>query len=365
MSSLELETLPEAPPTPEPPQGKLSRLLYRREVGFLIFVAALVVTPMIFGGSYSMYQVNVIVLAIMGAVGLNLLTGLAGQVSMGNAAFMGIGAFAVVILNRWTGAPFVICVPVAVIVSGLIGLMIGFPAMRLKGLYLLLSTLGLYYIFSFFATRYQSGTVGATGFELTNVSVFGWQPLSQNDWYYLIAPFAAVCMFVAANLAHTRAGRNWAAIRYSETVAAGIGVPVQRYKLIAFVVSSMMIGLEGALLAYFLGFVASDTWDIQVSMSYVAMIILGGLGSLTGSVIGAVIVTLLPTLIANFLATQHGLPTVITSNAGPVSTFVYGLLIVVALLVAPRGAMGILRSAWALITKDRSSPGSRSEHADA
>jgi branched-chain amino acid transport system permease protein len=299
--------------------------------------------PFVLSG-YSLYLVDVVLLAVVGAVALNLLIGNAGQISLGNAAFLGIGAFTAVFVGGMFHLPFFVSVAAAMIMSGLIGLVVGVPALRLRGMYLLLATLAVHYIFLFLANLYQQMTVGPAGFNLPPADVLAWHPVNNRDWYLVLLVLCAVVLFAAVNLLRTRAGRAWALIRHKEPVAEALGIPVARYKILAFVVSSMLVGLQGAVTAYFIGNVSVEQWDLNTAIAYVAMIVLGGLGSIAGSVIGAAIVTILPTAIANFLATTPGIPAALSSSAGPLTTVFYGLLIVVTLLVAPRGIAGLIQA---------------------
>lgn len=312
-----------------------------RRIVLLVAIVAAVAIPFAFSG-YNLYLIDVVLLAVVGSVALNLLTGNAGQVSMGNAAFLGIGAFTAVLAGAVLHWPFFVALLAALAVSGAVGVAVGFPALRLRGMYLLLATLAVHYIFFFVATLYQTKTVGPAGFTLPAADIAFWHPSNHRDWYIVLVILCALVLFVTDNLLRTRAGRAWTLIKHKEPVAEALGIPVARYKIFAFVVSAMMIGLQGAVGAYFVGNVSVEQWDLNTAIAYVAMIVLGGLGSLVGSVVGAGIVTLLPTGIANFLSTNHSVPAALASSAGPITTAVYGLLIVITLLVAPRGIVGVI-----------------------
>lgn len=313
-------------------------------------VIAAVVARLAVSG-YSLFLLDTVALAAMGSMALNLLTGVAGQVSLGNAGLIGTGAFTAVVLSQHS-VPFPLVLLIAIVFSGLIGVLVGLPALRVRGMYLILSTLALHYIFNYVAADYQSHTSGAGGFTLPYANLFGWNlGTNASDWYLLLAACVIIIWMLLRNLMLAKSGRAWLTIRSSESVAAGLGLPVGRYKLTAFAVSSAILGFQGALDAYFIGSVTADQWTLALATSYVAMITLGGLGSLTGSVVGAALVTLLPTWIGNFLSTAHGLPSIVTSNTGPVTSLVYGLLVVVMLLVAPTGIVGVMRRAQTRLVK--------------
>lgn len=318
------------------------------ESRLLRFVGAslvLILLPLLLS-SYNLYTVNLVLLTALGAIALNILTGNCGQVSLGNAAFLGIGAFTVATLGSQLKLGIEVTLPAAVIFTCLLGFIVGLPSLRLGGMYLLLATLAIHYIFLFVGQQYQTARVGPGGFQIGALSIFGWQPSSQTQWYIVLAVVYGLCALGVTNLLRTKPGRAWGAISTSEPVASALGISVTRYKMLAFIVSSGIIGLQGALFAYFTGNVSIDAWDLNTAISYVAMIVLGGLGSVFGSTIGALVVTLLPIWIGNFLTTTSGLPTNIASNAGPITTFVYGALICGVLLVAPTGIAGLLARAW-------------------
>jgi len=314
-----------------------------RRIILALAIAVAVTIPVVITG-YNLYQIDVVLLAVVGAVALNILTGNAGQVSLGNAAFLGIGAFTAVVAGTNLHLPFFAGLVAALAISGLIGLVVGFPALRLHGMYLLLATLAIHYIFFFVATLYQTKTTGPAGFTIPVASIAFWHPANNRDWYVVLVILCAIVLFVADNLLRSRAGRAWALIKHKEPVAEALGIPVSQYKVFAFVVSAMLIGLQGAVGAYFVGNVSVEQWDLNVAISYVAMIVLGGLWSFTGSFLGAAIVTLLPPVLSNFLSTSHAVPAHLASSAGPITTALYGFLIVATLLLAPRGIVGLIQT---------------------
>lgn len=316
-----------------------------RRIAFCTAAACAIFLPLVLFDQYQLYEATLVALASLGAVSLNLLTGTAGQVSLGNAAFLGIGGFCAVFATKMhiglgLGLLF------AIVVSALLGLAVGLPAARLRGLYLMLSTLALLYVFLFFANIYQTDTAGASGFTITANSVFGFHLTTDDDWYVFCSAIALLNVYIAANQLNGRCGRAWRVIRQSEVVAEGLGVPSMRYKLWAFMTSSAMIGLQGAITAYFLGNVSVDNYTLSIAIIYVAMIVVGGLDSIWGSLIGAAVITLLPTEISAQVLDHPSWPSWITVNAGPITSLLYGILIIVILLVAPRGVVGAVRSLW-------------------
>lgn len=294
---------------------------------------------------YNLYLMDLVLLAGMGAMALNLLTGIAGQVSLGNAALIGLGAFTAVVLTR-EHFPFVGVVAIATIVSAIIGAFIGLPALRVRGIYLLLSTLALQYIFVYAVQDYQAHSAGASGFTVPTATVLGWRLVDPGTWYGLECGVLIVLWILLRNLLRTKSGRAWMTISSNESVAGGLGLPVARYKIMAFVISSGILGLQGSLYAYFVGTVTASQWTLGLATSYVVMITIGGFGSLGGSVAGAAIVTLLPTWVGDVLSSAHGLPASIAENAGPVTSFIYGVIVISVIVIFPAGLAGAVGRSW-------------------
>jgi branched-chain amino acid transport system permease protein len=295
------------------------------------------------------YWLNVVIailLAVPGALALSLLTGVAGQISLGNAAFMGIGATTAGLLGGQLNWPFLVVLVCAGLVSGLVGVLVGIPSLRVRGLYLIIATLALQFVIQYVIQKVQSDTAGVAGFLLPLASVGSLTVDTPRGWYFTLLAFAAIVTMMHINLVRTRAGRAWSAIRERDIAAEIIGIPVARYKISAFVVSSVVIGLQGALMGYYLGLVTYDMFTLSVAITYVAMIIIGGLGSHVGAIYGAAFVTAIPYLLPR-LADQlpTSLATHLQSSIFNVQTFLYGLLVVLFLLFEPKGLAEITRRA--------------------
>jgi branched-chain amino acid transport system permease protein len=293
------------------------------------------------GSSYAIFVLDTILLSAIGAMALDLLMGTGGQVSIGNAAFLAGGAFATVWASR-AGVPFPFDVIIAGIVCAVGGLIVGLPALRIRGMYLALATLAAFYLADFIGQKYQSDTVGAAGFLLKPLftGTIGQQSAS---WAWLLFGVVAATMILISWLRSGRSGRAWRMIRDHEVAASAMGIPVARYKLLLFTITSAIIGIQGGLTAHFTGSVSYDSFTLTLSISVVAMILIGGLDSVAGPLIGAAVVTLmpvyLPDVIGLFVSSSNA-----SQDASNYSEILYGLLIMVFMIKAPTGLAGLFRA---------------------
>lgn len=294
---------------------------------------------------YNLYVFNRVLLACIGAIGLNVLMGTAGQVSLGNSAFLLVGAFTTVISLR-AGVPFPLDIVFAGLAAGVIGLIAGLPALRLRSLFLALSTLSLHFIALFLANKYQGSVEGAASAGFRVDTLFGSKGLEggQRYWTGLLFVVVSLLLVGTSRLVGTRTGRGLRMIRDHELVAASFGIAVRRYKLAVFVCTSMVIGVGGSLTAHFTGSVQADTYTLLIAIQAVAMILIGGLDSLLGSVIGATIVTALPQYLPRWITSLHLVGDSTASAYGPqVSQMVYGVLLIIFITASPDGIAGWLR----------------------
>lgn len=294
---------------------------------------------------FQVYLACSALLAITGAVALNLLTGYTGQISLGNAAFLAIGAMAAHILGVRLHIPFVIVIPLALVVGMAVGAVVGLPSLRVRGLYLLLATMALHFIVNYILLRYQLAAASVAGLVYPHPKFGGFVLKTDRQWYYVFLALAVFsCLFVK-NLSRHAEGRALIAVRDQDVAAMVLGVNVARSKVLAFAVSSGIICMLGALTAYWLGNITNDNFPLSLAIDYTVMIIIGGLGSVTGAVLGAFFVTLLPTLIQQVVqAAASSVPAFsqFTGAKGAVfNTIAYGVLIVVFLIVKPEGLAGI------------------------
>jgi branched-chain amino acid transport system permease protein len=281
-------------------------------------------------------------LGVIGALALMLLTGYAGQVSLGHAGLLAAGAFTVGILFKEFQAPFFVTLPAAAVVGALLGVVFGLPSLRVRGLYLAVSTLALNFLVAYVGGEYETRRGFSTGIVVDPPSLAGLSLSNPKAWYVVLLAAAGLSLLLCANLLRARSGRAWAAIRANETVAETLGIGVASYKLLAFVLSSALTAIAGALFAYWRGFVSVEAFSLFLSIQYVAMIIIGGMGSLAGAILGAVFVTLFPYAIEAVLTTlARG-----TAYAGvlfAVNAAAFGAVMICFLLLEPQGLIGLWR----------------------
>ncbi len=287
--------------------------------------------------AYMLYVANMIGFAVIGAVGLNLLTGFTGQISLGHAAFLGVGAYTSAILVTRLGFSFWLSIPFAGLVAALAGMIIGIPSLRVKGLYLCIATLAAQFIFEFIFIHWESMTKGITGINIPHPRIGSLEFITEKEFYWITLFFVVLGVGYARNLVRSRMGRAFVAIRDRDLSAEIIGINLFRYKLSAFAISSFYAGVAGALWVTFLKVVTPDHFPFILSIQYLAMIIVGGLGSVLGSIFGAVFITLTPELlnylseIVKMYAPGH------EEIFVPMKEVIFGLLIVLFLIFEPRG----------------------------
>ncbi|MBV9173743.1 MAG: branched-chain amino acid ABC transporter permease [Chloroflexi bacterium] len=298
----------------------------------LAVLAALYVAVPALASAYQVYVLSTILVACIGALGLNLLTGYAGQVSIGQGGFLGVGAFTSALLASRTGVPFWLSVPAAGLVTALVGLVFGLPSARIKGLYLAIATLAAQVIIQWTLSRPAIAGGGSVAAPRPGV-------LQDDRIYYLVVlSVALLAVAFARNVLRTRVGRALVAVRDHEVAPAMIGVDVAQHKLLAFGLSALYAGIAGALLGHLGRAVTVEQFQLDLSIQYLAMIVIGGLGSLPGSILGALFVTLLPILLRAAVAPIDGLlPGSAAMVLSSVQVFLFGLIIVVCMAVEPRG----------------------------
>jgi branched-chain amino acid transport system permease protein len=278
--------------------------------------------------------VFVLIYSIVG-FGLMVLIGYTGQVSLGHAAFLGVGAYTEALLQS-KGVPFFVSLPSAAIVAAGVGVIVGLPALRLRGLYLAIATLAFGIIVEEILARWESVTGGGTGKHVKPISVFGMPLDSDETFYYLCLFLTVVCALGVLNLMRSPTGRAFVAIRDSEISAASMGINLARYKTLSFAISAALTGLAGALYAHKLSFITPEQFGLLVSIELITIVILGGVGALHGAVFGSIILIVLPQLIA---IAKDVLPEGVGSQAG-LQSFVFGAVIVGFILFEPMGVYG-------------------------
>src|SRR5689334_924888 len=259
-----------------------------------VIVALLCIAPFALH-EYYVSILNLILVATVGALGLNILVGYTGQISIGHAAFMSVGAYTAANLAVRLGLPFWLTLPAGGLMAAAIGALVGIPSLRIKGLYLAIATLAGQLIIEWTINHVSWISGGAqASIEVPRPALFGAQLRTQHQLYWFLLFFAALAVIGTLNLVRSRIGRAFIAIRDQDIAAEIIGINIFRYKLLAFAISSFYAGVTGVLYTYYLGIANYEQFQINVSIDYLAMIIIGGLGSVLGSILGAAFVTLLP-----------------------------------------------------------------------
>ena len=279
----------------------------------------------------------------LAALGLNILTGYAGQLSLGTAAFMAVGAFATYnFVLRVPGIPFVVAFALSGVVAALVGILFGLPSLRIRGFYLAVATLAAQFFIVWFLARVGWITNYSTSGVITaqQVVILGYAFTTPVAKYLLVLSIVAVMALAAKNMARGNVGRSWMAVRDMDVAAEVIGIRLMRAKLLAFAVSSFYCGVAGALFAYaYLGTVEPEAFNLDLSLRILFMVIIGGVGTVLGSFLGAAFVTLLPVLLSvtvRFLDSAFNLriPESMISN---LEFMVFGALIIFFLIVEPHG----------------------------
>ncbi|HEX2705095.1 MAG TPA: branched-chain amino acid ABC transporter permease [Candidatus Lustribacter sp.] len=304
-----------------------------------LVVVGLIATPFLLD-SYWLGIANTILIAVVGAVGLNILVGYTGQISLGQGGFLAVGSYTSAIVSTRAGLPVPVSVVIAVVMTAAVGALFGLPALRLKGLYLAIATLASQEIILFVVRRWEFLTEGKGYIEVPRLTVFGLQierDTFEFQWYWILAVIATLSVVAGRNLFRTALGRSFMAVRDQDIAAQAIGVNLTRAKVTAFAVSSGFVGLAGALTAYYTETVTWERYTLDVSVLYLAMIIVGGLGSIAGSVYGAVFMMLLPALLTEAADKLAASLPVLSEQLPAIKNGVFGLAIVVFLLVEPRG----------------------------
>lgn len=272
--------------------------------------------------------------AVVG-VGLMLLAGYTGLFSLGHAAFMGVGAYA----DAWLvarGVPFPVAMVFAMLLSAAIGIVVGLPSLRVKGMYLAIATLSFGVIVEEVLARWESVTGGNAGQHVPELTLFGRSFTEAVPFYYLCLTCVVLVTLGALNLLRSPTGRAFVAIRDSEVSAQSMGIHLARYKSLAFALSAALAGLGGALYAHKMKFISPDQFGILQSIDLLLMIVVGGLGALHGAFLGAMFLIGMPQLIA---LAKDWLPPAI-GNAGGLQSVVYGIVLIAIVLLEPTGMYG-------------------------
>ena len=311
-----------------------------QKVWLCIGLALLAIFPFM-ASEYWMYLACLVGINVASATGLNILTGYTGLVSIGQAAFMGMGAYTVAVVEQHWGTPFLLNLLLAGVVAMLGGLVVGIPSLRVKGLYLAIATIAASFITHFiFANATLTG--GTRGLNVPPAQIGSVVLDSSFKLYWVIMPVMLLMLLGAANLFRTRIGRAFIAIRDRDISAEVLGIPLLKYKLLSFGLSSFYAGVAGGLWAYFFRVVTPESFPLLMSIFFLAAIIVGGMGTILGGILGTVFMTMVPEvlkLIFDWLPNGAAY----TAFLSPVRTIVFGLLIIGFLVFEPHGLAEIWR----------------------
>ncbi len=298
-----------------------------RFLGWTVALIILLLAPL-FLGKYTIFLLSLLAVYALVSLGLNLLMGYTGQIAAGHAGFLALGAYSTAIIGenlQWLPCPAILLL--AGLFTGIIGFLLGIPILRLKGFYVAMATLAFGVVVSEVILQWSSLTGGDDGFSVPTAQIAGFALDSDAKLYYLIIPVTVVMTILAKNLVNGYIGRAFIALRESEIAAQTIGIDLARYKTIAFAISAFYTGVAGGLFAYLITFLSPDAFTIEFSMDFIAMIVIGGMGSILGSIIGAVILTGMQQVLAGLLDLQ---------------ILIFGLSLIVFMLFMPRGISGMI-----------------------
>lgn len=295
-----------------------------RWFGWAALLGAAVVPLLV--GDYLLYLLTLIGAYGVVALGLNLLTGLSGQISLGHAGFFAIGAYVATVATSKYGLPYLTGTALAVACGWLMGLVVGFPAVRLKGLYLAIATLAFGIGIERTIYHFKGITGGAYGLDVPAPAIFGYAFNSPTKLFYLVLAFVVLSVLFLSNVVKSRPGRMLIAMRDSPLAASSMGINVPRLKVLAFAVSAAMSALGGVLYAPIINFISVEHFTLWLSITFISMIVVGGLGSITGSFLGAAFIVLVPELLRGF---------------GAYHQIIYGMAMILVFVFWPKGLVGM------------------------
>lgn len=298
-----------------------------QNIGLLIVIAVLLVVPFIVPNSFYLdLAIRMAINAVI-VLGLNLLIGFAGQISLGHAGFLGIGAYASAVLPTHFGWHPLVAMGAGAAATGLLAALVARPIFKLKGHYLAMATLGLGIIINIALRNEAQWTGGPDGMPVPPMSVFGFEIYSDKIWYWVVAGLLVVSVWASLNLIDSPFGRALRALHGSEVASQVVGVDVVRYKVAIFVMSAVFASLMGSVTAHYIGFVSPNFADFFHSIELVTMVVVGGMASVFGSLVGAVLLTALPQALATFEGWE---------------TVVFGAILMLFMIFLPKGIVPTL-----------------------
>lgn len=308
-----------------------------------LLLVALTLYPLV-ATTYWLTLVTGILIACIGTVGLNIMVGVTGLISLGHAGFLAVGAYTAVIVATRFGLSMPLAVLAGGLASGAISFLVGAPSLRLKGLYLAITTLAFSVIVTHVILKLGTFTGGSAGLFAPAPDFLGLPLTDRTHFYWFVLAMTAIFVLMAANLMRSRVGRAFCAIRDQDIAAQSMGIPLAGYKLRAFFVSAFFTGVSGGLLAYHVRYINVDSFTLIASIEALSMIIVGGLGSISGALLGTVFMALLPEAMrALFEVFGSELVQLFSTRVMEVKSFLYGLAIILFLRFQPDGLRGLWR----------------------
>lgn len=298
------------------------------------FIMLLVISPL-FLSDRALTVMTMIGIAVVSVHGLNILTGCCGQISIGHAGFMAVGAYTSSILSAKLGWPFWATLPCGALGAGLAGLIFGLPSLKIKGFYLIMATIAAQFIIVWLILQLYSLTGGGDGLAVARPEIAGFVFRSKGSYFYLVMAFACIATYTAQNIIRTRAGRAFVAIRDNDLAAEVMGINLWSYKLQAFFIGCVYAGVAGVLLAHYYAFASVELFPFMDSVWYLGMLIVGGMGSTLGAIFGAVALRLLDELVTIVGPTLSAV--IAPQAAASLGLITHGLVIIVFLIFEPRG----------------------------
>jgi branched-chain amino acid transport system permease protein len=314
--------------------------------GWMFAFLVVLFTVPLWGSEYMLAMACIVGIHVVASLGLNITTGNAGLISLSHGAFVGVGCYAVAWLGK-LGVPFYVALPTAGALAGLLGVVVGLPSLRVKGIYLAIATLAAHFILNFVFREWDSVTGGVPGTNIPRAKVFGFEFIGDRRNFYLIFVVVVLAALAAKNLARTHFGRALIAVREKDYSAEILGVNLLRTKLLAFALGAAYAGVAGGLLGYFYGAITPEYFVLTLSIFYLAAIIVGGLGTVLGSVLGALFMTFVPEVLR---MTAHVGSQWFPGIAGlllPMGQVVFGALIIGFLVFEPHG----LAALWSRVRR--------------
>lgn len=316
--------------------------------GFWLTVAILLVAPMFMSG-YQLYLASQAALYTIAIVGLNVLTGYTGLISLGHGAMVGVGAYTTAVLASRYGLPIWVCLPSSMAMTVGVGLLFGLPSLRIRGLYLTIATIAANFIIIFVLEHWASVTGGDSGITMPPANVLGMEIVDETQKYYLILPFAILSILFAQNLFRTRIGRAFIAIRDGDLSAEILGVNLVKFKLYSFAVASALAGLAGSLFSYKFLAITPVLFELPISIQMLAALVIGGVASTLGPVFGAIFIVMVPEAVKSILSIVSGGDMTYAEYTAPASTLAYGLLIIGFMMFESQGLTALWNRFWRFV----------------